>query len=69
MSGIYISSMVLQKEMIDKNFGSALMAWFDLNDTYHAAKQYLYNEIKKFLIIMFLIKIHRRFIRPQSLVN
>ena len=31
--------------MIDKNLGTTLTAWFDLNNTDHAAKQYLYNEI------------------------
>ena len=34
-----------EKEMIDKNLGTTLTAWFDLNNTEHAAKQYLYNEI------------------------
>ena len=32
--------------MIDKNLGRTLTAWFiDLNNTDHATKQYLYNEI------------------------
>ena len=31
--------------MIDNNLGTTLTAWFDLNNTDHAAKQYLYNEI------------------------
>ena len=31
--------------MIDKNLGTTLTAWFDLNNTNYAAKQYLYNKI------------------------
>ena len=31
--------------MIDKNLRTSLTAWFNLNNTDHAAKQYLYDEI------------------------
>ena len=31
--------------MIDKNLGTILTVLFDINNTDHAAKQYLYNEI------------------------
>ena len=31
--------------MIDKILNTTLTSWFDLNNTDHAAKQYLYNEI------------------------
>ena len=49
-----------------KNLDTTLTAWFDLNNTDHVAKQYLYNEIPNHYVS---IKIHRRFMRPPSLVN
>ena len=36
--------------MIDKNLGTSLTAWFDLNNTDHDAKQYLYNEIPSYYV-------------------
>ena len=34
-----------EKKMINKNLGTTLTAWFDLNKVDFNAKQYLYNEI------------------------
>ena len=53
--------------MIDKNLGTSLTAWFDLNNIDHAAKQYLYNKTPNYYV--FDKNSPTFYMRPPSLVK